>query len=308
MNVLSCTGLSSRQLRELRRLSPLLRSLFRELPASVPVHPDIREAEGSTLVSQVNARVLHLNRDVGARADRFPRQLEHAVVRLRPRNRQRRLSLARTDDTELLLHLSRHVPLVCISIGEEKHRAGQSDGERQRIRQPLPANTDQPAQRHHIRRVQVSRLRRSSMGMCAVAFRNIYAVSKPLLGLILLNENQFFTDIKQQLLFGHTQAKQAVLSTALDKLMTGIDRNLTQVNKEHFTQNITQFRNDIQDSLRGTLMTTSDRASLSSSVTLSSSFLSSASTVASTMPVTIAISTLIPSSSAAAPVEELMTL
>ena len=138
--------------------------------------------------------------------------------------------------------------------------------------------------------------------------RNIYAVSKPLLGLILLNENQFFTEIKQQLLYGHTQVKQAVLSTALDKLMTGIDRTLTQINKEHFTQNITQFRNDIQDSLRGMINNTNDLSSSITSIPLSSSFLSSASTLATNIPVTIAISTLIPSSSTTAPVEELMTL
>ncbi|CAF4009991.1 unnamed protein product, partial [Rotaria magnacalcarata] len=138
---------------------------------------------------------------------------------------------------------------------------------------------------------------------------NIYAVSKPLLGLILLNENQFFTEIKQQLLYGHTQTKQAVLSTALDKLMTGIDRTLTQVNKEHFTQNITQFRNDIQDSLRGMMINNNnDLSSFMSSIPLSSSFLSTASAIATNVPVTIAISTLIPSSSSAAPVEELMTL
>ncbi|CAF1500405.1 unnamed protein product, partial [Rotaria sordida] len=137
---------------------------------------------------------------------------------------------------------------------------------------------------------------------------NIYSVSKPLLGLILLNENQFFTEIKQQLLYGHTQAKQAILSAALDKLMTGIDRTLTQVNKEHFTQNITQFRNDIQDSLRGMLINNNDLSSSVSSIPLSSSFLSSASTIASNVPVTIAISTLIPSSSTSTPVEELMTL
>lgn len=141
--------------------------------------------------------------------------------------------------------------------------------------------------------------------------KNIYAVSKPLLGLILLNENQFFTEIKQQLLYGHTQAKQAILSTALDKLMTGIDRTLTQLNKEHFTQNITQFRNDIQDSLRGMMINNPDMTSSFSSIPISSSFLTSASTIASNVPVTIAISTLIPSSStssSAVPLEELMTL
>jgi phosphoglycerate-specific signal transduction histidine kinase len=91
--------------------------------------------------------------------------------------------------------------------------------------------------------------------------------------------------------------------------MTGIDRTLTQINKEHFTQNITQFRNDIQDSLRGMINNTNDLSSSITSIPLSSSFLSSASTLSTNIPVTIAISTLIPSSSSTtAPVEELMTL
>jgi hypothetical protein len=97
-------------------------------------------------------------------------------------------------------------------------------------------------------------------------------------------------------LYGHTQAKQAVLSTALDSLMTGIDRTLTESNKENFTQNITQFRSDIQDSLNV-------NNPESSSIPVSSS-----STNSTNVPVTIAISNLIPSSSTTAPVEELMTL
>ncbi|CAF1465907.1 unnamed protein product [Adineta steineri] len=134
-------------------------------------------------------------------------------------------------------------------------------------------------------------------GIIYAECKNIYTVSKPLLGLILLNENKFFTEIKQQLLYGHTQVKQAVLSTALDNLMTGIDRTLTESNKENFTQNITQFRSDIQDSLNVT-----DTKSSSTSVPSSSSIIST------NIPVTIAVSNLIPSSSTTAPVEELMTL
>ncbi|CAF0766188.1 unnamed protein product [Didymodactylos carnosus] len=80
--------------------------------------------------------------------------------------------------------------------------------------------------------------------------KNMYSISKPLLGLILLNENQFFNDIKKQLLYGHPIQKQQALSTALEKLMNGIDRTLTSINKEHFTQNITLFRKDIQDALK----------------------------------------------------------
>ena len=132
--------------------------------------------------------------------------------------------------------------------------------------------------------------------------RSIYSISKPLLGLILLNENKFFTDIKQQLLFGHTQAKQAILSTALDSLMTGIDRTLTEANKENFTQNMTQFRSDIQDSLNVLLPEPPLTIPVSSST--------SSSTNSTNIPIPIVNSNRIPSSSttATAPVEELMTL
>ena len=122
-----------------------------------------------------------------------------------------------------------------------------------------------------------------------------------MLGLILLNENKFFTDIKQQLLFGHTQAKQTILSTALDTLMTGIDRTLTEANKENFTQNMTQFRSDIQDSLNVHLPEPS-------AVTIPVSSSSSSSTNSTNIPRSIAISNLMPSSSTLSAIEELMTL
>ncbi len=80
--------------------------------------------------------------------------------------------------------------------------------------------------------------------------------------------------------------------------MTGIDRTLTESNKENFTQNITQFRSDIQDSLNVNNIELS-------SIPVSSS---SSSTISTNVPVTINISNLISSSSTAAPVEELMTL
>lgn len=91
-----------------------------------------------------------------------------------------------------------------------------------------------------------------------------------------------------------------MLSAALDSLMTGIDRTLTEANKENFTQNITQFRNDIQDSMNINNPEASVNASLPSTAMASSN-----------VPVTISIPNLIATSSSAtatAPVEELMTL
>lgn len=85
--------------------------------------------------------------------------------------------------------------------------------------------------------------------------------------------------------------------------MTGIDRTLTQANKEHFTQNVTQFRNDIQDSLRRKSI---DRLFSTSSSKTKILFL--ASSVVNSIPVTMSTSTLIPTYSSSAAIEELMTL
>jgi hypothetical protein len=127
--------------------------------------------------------------------------------------------------------------------------------------------------------------------------RDIYAVAKPLLGLILLNENQFFTEIKQQLLYGHAQVKQTNLSIALDNLMIGIDRTLTERNKENFIQNLIQFRNEIQDSLRNA----DDHLLLSSSI-------SSSTGSSIRIPMNnISISNQLPLSSYMTSLEELMT-
>ena len=143
------------------------------------------------------------------------------------------------------------------------------------------------------RQILVNILNKIIYGEC----KNIYTAAKPLLGLILLNENQFFTEIKQQLLFGHTPAKQASLAGALENLMTGIDRTLIEKNKENFTQNLLQFRNEIQDSSRN-----ADDPSASAASTGMTSM---------NIPVTIAVANSVPSSASSSniiAVEELMTL
>jgi hypothetical protein len=125
--------------------------------------------------------------------------------------------------------------------------------------------------------------------------RNIYSIAKPLLGLILLNESKFFNEIKQQLLFGHSQVKQNNLSNALDNLMTGIDRNLAERNKENFTQNLVQFRNETQEA----------------TINADEAFVPLGTTSSSTgpsihIPVTIVMSNMIPVSASGAATEDLM--
>ena len=306
------SGVLRREFRQLRCLSTLLGSLFRELSSSISLHHLLGETNASAVLSETDHRLLRTDRNALLGPNRLLGQSHSASLRLRSRDDQRRLSFPGNSDSNLVLQLPGYISLLRLSLGEEEKRSRQSHGQRQWLRQLIPTDSDQSTQRDHLRRVQVRSPRNSHPRGILSCLRNIYAVSKPLLGLILLNENQFFTEIKQQLLFGHTQAKQAVLSTALDKLMTGIDRTLTQVNKEHFTQNITQFRNDIQDSLRGMMINNNtELSSTVSAMPLSSSFLSSASSIATNVPVTIAISTLIPSSSSSSStvaVEELMTL
>ncbi|PSN46003.1 Exportin-7 [Blattella germanica] len=66
--------------------------------------------------------------------------------------------------------------------------------------------------------------------------RNQWSMSRPLLGLILLNE-------------------EAAMANWFENLMDGIERNLLTKNRDRFTQNLSMFRRDINDSLKGPNMT-----------------------------------------------------
>ncbi|CAB3261177.1 unnamed protein product [Arctia plantaginis] len=80
---------------------------------------------------------------------------------------------------------------------------------------------------------------------------NQWSMSRPLLGLILLNEEQF-ARIRQDMIAQQPREKQAQLAHWFNGLMAGIEPNLLTKNRDRFTQNLSMFRRDINDLLKGT--------------------------------------------------------
>ena len=61
--------------------------------------------------------------------------------------------------------------------------------------------------------------------------RNQYYMSRPLLGLILLNED-YFNQFRQNIISQQPMEKQTILNQLFDGLMTGIERNLLSKNRD----------------------------------------------------------------------------
>ena len=74
---------------------------------------------------------------------------------------------------------------------------------------------------------------------------NQWSLSRPMLSLILLNE-QVYTDLKMQIIGSQPQEKQQRLATCFEKLMDKISRTLEPKNRDKFTQNLTIFRHDFR--------------------------------------------------------------
>ena len=113
--------------------------------------------------------------------------------------------------------------------------------------------------------------------------RNQWSMSRPLLGLILLNEDYFkvkrgdcitfgkissrkrntnikstlvkrpihFQNLRDQVISSQPSDKRGSMMTWFDNLMEGIERNLLTKNRDRFTQNLSVFRRDINDGLKG---------------------------------------------------------
>lgn len=85
--------------------------------------------------------------------------------------------------------------------------------------------------------------------------RNQWSMSRPLLGLILLNE-EYFQNLRDQIVTSQPIEKRGPMMSWFDSLMEGIERNLLTKNRDRFTQNLSVFRRDINDSLKGPNVTT----------------------------------------------------
>ncbi|KAG0375493.1 Ran-binding protein 17 [Mortierella sp. AD032] len=80
----------------------------------------------------------------------------------------------------------------------------------------------------------------------AVAFENrsnYWSLSRPLLALILLNRD-FYNEFISQFIQSQLPDRQEHIQTAATALMEGIECNLTTLNRDRFTQNITNFRRE----------------------------------------------------------------
>merc|ERR1719259_51095 len=86
--------------------------------------------------------------------------------------------------------------------------------------------------------------------------RNQWSMLRPLLGLILLNED-YFQNLRDQVISSQPTDKQSSMATWFKNLMEGIERNLLTKNRDRFTQNLSVFRRDINDSLKGPNVTAS---------------------------------------------------
>lgn len=78
-------------------------------------------------------------------------------------------------------------------------------------------------------------------------FSSMWSMSRPLLGLILLHEQEFL-NIKQQLLEQQGKDRRAKLETFFADLMMSVDTSLDNKNKDQFTRNLYQFSQSMRNS------------------------------------------------------------
>ncbi|XP_064383025.1 exportin-7-like isoform X2 [Halichondria panicea] len=89
--------------------------------------------------------------------------------------------------------------------------------------------------------------------------RNQWSMSRPLLGLILLNE-EYFKDLRERMVALQPAERQEAMMTCFENLMEGIERNLQSRNRDNFTKNLSVFRRNINNSLKGVVSTTTSAA------------------------------------------------
>uniref|UniRef100_A0A6I8NG61 RAN binding protein 17 n=1 Tax=Ornithorhynchus anatinus TaxID=9258 RepID=A0A6I8NG61_ORNAN len=79
--------------------------------------------------------------------------------------------------------------------------------------------------------------------------RNQWSVSRPLLGLLLLNE-KYFSELRRSLISSQPASKREALDQCFRNLMDGVEQNLLVKNRDRFTQNMSVFRRDMAEALR----------------------------------------------------------
>uniref|UniRef100_A0A0K0D9C8 Importin N-terminal domain-containing protein n=1 Tax=Angiostrongylus cantonensis TaxID=6313 RepID=A0A0K0D9C8_ANGCA len=77
-----------------------------------------------------------------------------------------------------------------------------------------------------------------------------WSISRPLLGLILLQE-EVFTNFKREIISQQPEDRHAVFEQAFDGLMDGVEMSLAVKNKDIFTQNLAKFRREVVEAVKG---------------------------------------------------------
>uniref|UniRef100_UPI00398E7A80 ran-binding protein 17-like isoform X1 n=2 Tax=Pristiophorus japonicus TaxID=55135 RepID=UPI00398E7A80 len=79
--------------------------------------------------------------------------------------------------------------------------------------------------------------------------RNQWSMSRPLLGLILLNE-KYFGELRSNLITSQGPEQRQTLNACFEKLMEGVEQSLLIKNRDRFTQNVSVFKRDVTETLR----------------------------------------------------------
>ncbi len=75
---------------------------------------------------------------------------------------------------------------------------------------------------------------------------NQWSLSRPMLSLILVNEN-IYNELKMQIVGSQPPERQVAMAACLDKLMQDVQRNLDPKNRDKFTQSLTAVRHEFRN-------------------------------------------------------------
>jgi len=79
--------------------------------------------------------------------------------------------------------------------------------------------------------------------------KNQWSMSRPLLGLILLNE-KYFQELQRNVIAMQPVEKQEDMAQCFRNLMEGVEPSLITKNRDRFTQNLSIFRREVNNSLK----------------------------------------------------------
>ncbi|XP_027043179.1 exportin-7-like [Pocillopora damicornis] len=79
--------------------------------------------------------------------------------------------------------------------------------------------------------------------------KNQWSMSRPLLGLILLNE-KYFQELQRNVIAMQPPEKQEDMAQCFRNLMDGVEPSLITKNRDRFTQNLSIFRREVNNSLK----------------------------------------------------------